>query len=75
MTTTRRTFFGAALGSAAVSAFAQTVSPKPTPRDWTGQTPVQYPEPDVVALDNRFRRYIVGNTASALTKTYPLLLG
>jgi gluconolactonase len=62
MTTTRRTFFGAALGSAAVSAFAQTVSPKPTPRDWTGQTPVQYPEPDVVALDNRFRRYIVGNT-------------
>ena len=23
---------------------------------------VQYPDPDVVALDNRFRRYIVGNT-------------
>ena len=25
--------------------------------------PVQYPDPDIVALDNRFRRYIVGNTS------------
>jgi len=24
---------------------------------------VQYPDPDIVALDNRFRRYIIGNTA------------
>src|SRR5207253_8548200 len=34
----------------------------PTPRDWSRSDPVQYPDPDVVALDNRFRRYIVGNT-------------
>ena len=27
-----------------------------------GGDPVQYPDPDIVALDNRFRRYIVGNT-------------
>jgi gluconolactonase len=38
-------------------------SPDPTPRDWSGQTPVRYPDPDIVALDPRFRRYIVGNTA------------
>jgi gluconolactonase len=33
-----------------------------TPRDWSGQQPVQYPDPDVIALDNRFRKYVVGNT-------------
>jgi gluconolactonase len=36
--------------------------PDYVPRDWTGQSPVRYPDPDVVALDNRFRRYIIGNT-------------
>jgi gluconolactonase len=36
--------------------------PPPQPRDWSGQDPVRYPDPDIVALDNRFRRYIVGNT-------------
>src|SRR6267154_1932011 len=40
----------------------QAVSPNPTPRDWSGQQPVQYPDPDIVALDNRFRRYMVTNT-------------
>ena len=37
-------------------------SPVPAPRDWSGQTPLQYPDPDIVALDPRFRRYMVGNT-------------
>src|ERR1700722_9201338 len=63
----RRSFLTAALGGAALKAAAQTpasqpVSPNATPRDWSNQVPVQYPDPDVVALDNRFRRYIVGNT-------------
>jgi gluconolactonase len=31
-------------------------------RDWTGQTPLQYPDPDLVALSPRFRRYIIRNT-------------
>jgi gluconolactonase len=57
----RRTFVTAALGG--VVAVAQnTVSSTPTPRDWSGQHPIQYPDPDVVALDNRFRKYMVGNT-------------
>jgi len=63
----RRSFLAATLGSAiALPAAAQSpappVSPIPTPRDWSGQQPVQYPDPDVVALDNRFRRYMIGNT-------------
>jgi gluconolactonase len=40
----------------------QAVNPVPAPRDWSGQQTVQYPDPDVVALDNKFRRYIVNNT-------------
>jgi gluconolactonase len=38
------------------------ITSTPTPRDWSGQAPLQYPEPDVVALDPRFRKYIVTNT-------------
>src|SRR5258708_24967912 len=55
-----------AAGLARVGARAQAqppVSPIPTPRDWNRTDPLQYPDPDIVALDNRFRRYIVGNTA------------
>jgi gluconolactonase len=63
----RRSFLTATLGGAALKAAAQTpasqpISPNATPRDWSNQVPVRYPEPDVVALDNRFRRYMVGNT-------------
>jgi len=66
----RRVFLATALagvaGLASVGAQAQAqppVSPIPTPRDWNKTDPLQYPDPDIVALDNRFRRYIVGNTA------------
>ena len=31
-------------------------------RDWSGQQPVRYPEPDVVVLDKRFAKYKIGNT-------------
>jgi gluconolactonase len=37
--------------------------PPEAPRDWSGRDPIRYPDPDVVALDARFRRYIIGNTA------------
>jgi gluconolactonase len=60
----RRTFLTTALGAAAAipTLAQQQVSPTATPRDWSGQTPVQYPDPDIIALDNRFRKYIIGNT-------------
>ena len=50
------------------TATAQTATPQrflpfPTPRDWTGHQPIQYPDPDIIALDNRFRKYIIGNTS------------
>jgi gluconolactonase len=64
----RRSFLTAALGTAALTrAAAQApaqapISPVPSARDWSRQDPVQYPDPDIVALDPRFRRYIVNNT-------------
>jgi gluconolactonase len=51
-----------ALGGAAAAAQNPQVSPVPTPRDWTNAHPVQYPDPDIIALDNRFRKYMIGNT-------------
>src|SRR5262245_49616528 len=65
----RRRFLASAVpGMIVASAFAQApqqqqaISPEPTRRDWTGQEPIRYPDPDIIALDNRFRRYIIGNT-------------
>jgi gluconolactonase len=62
----RRSFLAAALGGAtllsaatALKAAQPAVSPAATPRDWSNQEPVRYPDPDVVALDDRFRRYMV----------------
>lgn len=69
-TLNRRAFLTAALaGTAIVSAAAEQQQgappqiPPQQPRDWAGGEPVRYPDPDIVALDSRFRRYIVGNTA------------
>ena len=60
----RRSFLLSALGGVALAKAAaqQQGSSVPAPRSWTGDQLVRYPDPDVVALDNRFRRYIVGNT-------------
>ena len=59
----RRTFLTAALGVAAtLPAFAQQQAPAAAPRDWSGQNPVRYPDPDIIAVDNRFRKYMIGNT-------------
>jgi gluconolactonase len=67
----RRLFLVTALGGAvgASRALAQAgapapqISPVPTPRDWATLGPMAYPDPDIVALDPRFRRYIVFNTS------------
>ena len=59
----RRKFLAAGIGGAALRFQQQApVSSTPSQRDWSRQDPVQYPDPDIVALDNRFRRYIVNNT-------------
>jgi len=66
----RRAFLTATLGAAAVVRVAAQapaaqpqVSPVPIPRDWSKLEPVPYPDPDIVALDPRFRRYIIFNTS------------
>jgi gluconolactonase len=54
---TRRAFLGAALAATGLAARAGAAD-----RDWTGRTPMRYPEPDVEVLDPRFARYKIGNT-------------
>jgi len=63
----RRGFLAAVSGAvitsaAALPALAQNISPTPAPRDWSGQQTIQYPDPDIIAIDNRFRKYMIGNT-------------
>jgi gluconolactonase len=33
-----------------------------TQRDWSGKTPVRYPDPDVISVDPRFDKYKINNT-------------
>src|SRR3954466_16274479 len=64
----RRAFLAAAFAAvASVPAIALQQGAPPAippeqPRDSCGEVPVRYPDPDMVALDTRFRRYIIGNT-------------
>jgi gluconolactonase len=59
--TNRRSFLATTLGAAATLK-AQQISSVPTPRNYAVNEPLQYPDPDIIALDNKFRRYIVNNT-------------
>ena len=62
----RRGFLASALGAAVLlptRAWSQSaISPVLAPRNWSGDPPVHYPDPDVIALTPSFRKYIVGNT-------------
>ncbi len=52
----RRNFLSGMATAGAATVLAQ------SPRDWSGNTPTRYPEPDVVVLDPRFAKYKIGNT-------------
>ena len=56
----RRLFLGRTVGAAATAMVAAGVQAQQ--RDWSGQAPVRYPDPDIVVLDPRFGRYKLGNT-------------
>ena len=60
----RRDFIAAS--TAAVTLLPSMVSSQElepaAPRDWSRNTPLRYPDPDLIALDNRFQRYILFNT-------------
>jgi gluconolactonase len=61
--TDRRTFLSAAAGAVALAAGAlRPPAARGDERDWTGQRPVRYPDPDIVVLDKRFEKYKLGNT-------------
>jgi gluconolactonase len=62
MTYGRRSFLATSLGAVALGRAAAQQPTSASPRAWPGDPLVRYPDPDVVALDNRFRKYIVGNT-------------
>ena len=53
MTTDRRAFLSTLVTATAASAFG---------RDWSGQTPERYPDPDVIALEPAFEKLIQGNS-------------
>jgi gluconolactonase len=57
MDVSRRTILKttAAFAAGSVGAVAQQ-------RDWSGNNPVRYPDPDIVVLENRFKKYAIGNT-------------
>lgn len=38
------------------------VAARAVERDWTGRTPIRYPDPDIISLDKRFNKYKLGNT-------------
>lgn len=54
----RRSILGAALAAAATPVLSAQ-----TPRDWSEQNPIHYPDPDILVLDKRFKPYKLGNTA------------
>jgi gluconolactonase len=58
--TDRRSFLATAATAAVGATLARATSA--AERDWSGQKPVRYPDPDVVVLDKRFARYKLGNT-------------
>ena len=55
MSTSRRLFLQTAAGATAALAQAP-------PRDWSGRTPVRYPDADIITHDPRFKKYAIGNT-------------
>jgi len=60
----RRSFLSIAATSSVLPIFASAqsqLSPYEA-RDWSGDNPLRYPDPDIIALDSRFQRYILFNT-------------
>ncbi len=59
----RRKFLTRAGAAVGAMLTGQAMAQEPAvPRDWTGTIPTRYPDPDIVALDERFNQYKLGNT-------------
>src|SRR5947207_6110282 len=57
----RRTLLTSAAAATAGAVFAPIATA--ADRDWSGMRPIRYPDPDIIALDKRFAKYKLGNTA------------
>ncbi len=57
----RRALLTAAAAAAAGAILSPTAAA--ADRDWSGQRPVRYPDPDIIVLDKRFAKYKIGNAA------------
>ena len=55
----RRGFLGAATTLAAGAWVHSAIC---ADRDWSGQSPIRYPDPDIIALEPAFEKYIQGNS-------------
>ena len=62
----RRSFLAAASGIAAASSALA--------RDWSGNLPTRYPDPDLIAHDKSFNKYKLGNTPIQRLYTHPNML-
>ncbi len=60
----RRAFLSASLVASVLPGVltAQPGLPPYQARDWSGNRPLTYPDPDIIALDSRFRPYMLFNT-------------
>lgn len=58
----RRTLLTSTLAAAAVAVLRPAETAQAADRDWTGVVPTRYPDPDIVTLDKRFKKYALGNT-------------
>lgn len=56
----RRSLFGSLAAATAATAVLPALGQ--SPRDWSGKTPVRFPDPDILVLDKKFNQYKVGNT-------------
>jgi gluconolactonase len=56
----RRAFLSRAVTAAGVTAVARAA--QAVERDWSGLSPMRYPDLDIVVLDPRFAKYKIGNT-------------
>lgn len=58
----RRSFLGAATAAAGAMMTPFSSDSAAADRDWSGRTPVRYPDPDIIVHDKRFAKYKLGNT-------------
>ena len=61
MNATRRKVLAGFAGAAALPLVSTNATAQEA-RDWSGDSPLRYPDPDIITMDPRFRRYVLFNT-------------